>query len=109
MAASSPYFKQLYYPQSADDVEKSNEDGEKAKEEGTKEEEKKIEDKKEEKKEAQVKDEKPNSVPSLQPFIKYIHWDHGDADFFLVDAIGCFNKKDTEEKRWCHTTNDERI
>lgn len=30
--------------------------------------------------------EKPNLITPLQPFIKYIHWDHGDAEFFLKEV-----------------------
>jgi len=66
-------------------------DAEKPKEEGEKKEEEKKED--EEKKKAE---EKPNLIPSLQPFIKYIHWDHADADFFLKEVRN--NKIMTEDE-----------
>merc|ERR1712088_1211963 len=69
--------------------EKVKEDGEKVKEDESKEEEKKEEEEK-------VKDEKPNLIPSLQPFIKYIHWDHADADFFLKEVRN--NKIMTEDE-----------
>merc|ERR1712112_67512 len=55
-----------------DDAEKK-EDGEKKEDDKTEEEKKKVE-------------EKPNLIPSLQPFIKYIHWDHSDAEFFLKEV-----------------------
>merc|ERR1711894_745328 len=56
-------------------------EADKPKEEG----EKKEEEKKEEEEKKKV-EEKPNLIPSLQPFIKYIHWDHADADFFLNEV-----------------------
>jgi len=56
-------------------------EADKPKEEG----EKKEEEKKEEEEKKKV-EEKPNLIPSLQPFIKYIHWDHADADFFLKEV-----------------------
>jgi len=65
-----------------DDAEKK-EDGEKKEDDKAKEEEKKVE-------------EKPNLIPSLQPFIKYIHWDHADAEFFLKEIRN--NKIMTEEE-----------
>jgi len=66
-------------------------DAEKPKEEG----EKKEEEKKEEEEKKKV-EEKPNLIPSLQPFIKYIHWDHADADFFLKEVRN--NKIMTEDE-----------
>merc|ERR1712115_600818 len=59
-----------------------------------KEEEKKEGDKSEEEK--KKVEEKPNLIPSLQPFIKYIHWDHADAEFFLKEVRN--NKIMTEEE-----------
>merc|ERR1712112_114682 len=65
-----------------DDTEKK-EDGEKKEDDKAEEEKKKVE-------------EKPNLIPSLQPFIKYIHWDHADAEFFLKEVRN--NKIMTEEE-----------
>lgn len=66
-----------------EDTEKTKEEDVKSKDEEKKDDEKKTDEKKEVEK---VKEEKPNLIPSLQPFIKYIHWDHGDADFFLEEV-----------------------
>jgi len=66
-----------------DSTEKKDGEGEKKDDEKTEEETKKVE-------------EKPNLIPSLQPFIKYIHWDHADAEFFLKEVRN--NKIMTEEE-----------
>jgi hypothetical protein len=59
---------------------------------------KRSEEKKEEEKEVEkVKEQKPNLIPSLQPFIKYIHWDHGDADFFLKEVRDNFIMTEEDE------------
>ena len=54
--------------------------------------------KEEQKKEEEEKkfEEKPNLIPSLQPFIKYIHWDHADPGFFLKEFRN--NKMMTEDE-----------
>lgn len=51
---------------------------------------KKDEDKEKSKEEANEEDKKSEPSASLieplQPFVKHIHWDHGDAEFFLKDV-----------------------
>merc|ERR1712115_445942 len=66
-----------------DSAEKKEGEGEKKDDEKPEEDTKKVE-------------EKPNLIPSLQPFIKYIHWDHADAEFFLKEVRN--NKIMTEEE-----------
>lgn len=79
--------------QKLDDVTIKEENTESEKEPEKKETDKEIrkdEDKEKSKEEANEEEKKsePSAslVESLQPFVKHIHWDHGDAEFFLKDV-----------------------
>merc|ERR1712112_561611 len=76
MSVLIKWAKKRYLPE-------TDEEGEKKEDDKAEEEKKKVE-------------EKPNLIPSLQPFIKYIHWDHADAEFFLKEVRN--NKIMTEEE-----------
>merc|ERR1712038_1265547 len=78
MSVLIKWAKKRYLPETDEEPEKK-----KPKLEETEEKKKKVE-------------EKPNLIPSLQPFIKYIHWDHADAEFFLKEVRN--NKIMTEEE-----------
>lgn len=81
------------------------------KEETPKEGEEKTEEKKSEeagddsKKEEKVETEKPkepeqpNLVTPLQPFMKFIRWDHSDAEFFLKEVRNCKIMMEEDENR----------
>merc|ERR1712109_392690 len=104
MSVLIKWAKKRYLPETDEEPEKKKpklEETEVKKEEEKKEdaekkegEEKKEDDKSEEEK--KKVEEKPNLIPSLQPFIKYIHWDHADAEFFLKEVRN--NKIMTEEE-----------
>merc|ERR1712112_282522 len=90
MSVLIKWAKKRYLPETDEEPEKKKPKLEETEEKKTEEKtekddaEKKEDDKTEEEK--KKVEEKPNLIPSLQPFIKYIHWDHSDAEFFLKEV-----------------------
>merc|ERR1712158_69115 len=93
MSVLIKWAKKRYLPETDEEPEKKKPKLEET--EVKKEEEKKEDAEKKDGEEKKV-EEKPNLIPSLQPFIKYIHWDHADAEFFLKEVRN--NKIMTEEE-----------